>query len=395
MPSGRIPDSVSSGMNEFPLMAKGEGIPLFYPHVPPGAAELVANVLSGRWIGQGPLVDLFESQFSKQLTPGIDCVAVNSCTSALHLAYILSDIQKDDHVISPVFTCTATNIPLLYLGANIDFVDVDVNTLNPSIADIESRITLDTKAVVVVDYGGIPNDYIKLKKLCDKYSAKLIVDAAHSLGSTYSGLPVAAYADFTAFSFQAIKTLTTGDGGMLAIHDSSMIAKAKRLRWFGIDRSAKQNGIWENDIIDIGYKYQMNDIAAAIGLHSLETIDDIFSLRKAIYATYLNNINNPYLRLLSPDSPLFDQTVPWLATVLVKSHRLEFMAHLRQCGVESGQVHYRNDRYSIFSSSVKRSLPGMDSVNDDYICIPLHTKLDESDVNHIVASVNSFSPNDA
>ena len=253
-----------------------KGIPLFLPKISKSGISSVVQTLKTRWIGQGPKVDKFEKEFKKKfLKNKLDALAVGSGTDALHLAYLLAGIKKGDEVLVPVFTCTATNLPLLYIGAKLVFLDIDLQTMNINLENLEKKITKKTKAIVCVDYGGVPNDFSKLLKICKKYKLKLISDAAHSLGSKFLGKYACTYADFTTFSFQAIKTLTTGDGGMLIIKNKKLFEKAKRLRWFGIDRSKKQLGIWKNDVRELGYKYQMNDIAASLGLAGLKEIDSI------------------------------------------------------------------------------------------------------------------------
>ena len=172
-------------------------------------------------------------------------MSTGSGTDALHLAYILAGIKKNDEVITPVFTCTATNIPLLYIGAKIKFVDADPNTMNICIKDLKKKITKKTKAIICVHYGGIPCDMDEIKKIAKKNKIKVIEDAAQALGGKYNKQNIGTISDFTTFSFQAIKHITTGDGGMLCIKDKKLIEKAKRIRWFGIDRKKKQLGIWK------------------------------------------------------------------------------------------------------------------------------------------------------
>ena len=265
----------NNSMNEFPILDPKKGIPLFYPYVPPKSINYIKNTLQTRWIGQGPKVELFEKKFKLKFLHNHSALAVGSGTDALHLAYLLSNIKKNDEVLVPVFTCTATNLPLLYIGAKPIFLDIDPLTMNICIDDVKRKITKKTKAIVCVDYAGVPNNYFELNKICKEYNLKLISDAAHSIGTKYFGEYSAIQSDFAIFSFQAIKTLTTGDGGLLAIKNKKLYKKAKRLRWFGIDRASKQKGIWENDIYEIGYKYQMNDIAASLGLAGLETINNV------------------------------------------------------------------------------------------------------------------------
>jgi perosamine synthetase len=375
-------------MNEYPLMDESEGVPLFYPYVPNTAIDEVINTMSGRWIGQGPKVELFEKLFKKKFLGNHEALCVGSGTDALHLAYKLCEINKNDEVIVPVFTCTATNIPLLYIGAKIIFADIDKNTMNLSIDDVKNKVTKNTKAIVCVDYGGIPNNYHELNEICNQHNIKLISDAAQAIGAKYKNIYAAQYADYTIFSFQAIKTLTTGDGGLLAIKDTKLLEKAKRLRWFGIDRSAKQKGVWENDIFEIGYKYQMNDIAASIGIASLKEIDKTINYRNELFNLYKNKINNKKVKVIGEPNNSDYRNSPWLMTIIIDEDRNGLMAALRKHGIESAQVHYRNDRYTIFKD-YKGYFPNMDSMEDKYLVLPLHMKLKQEDVIRICDIINN------
>ena len=376
-------------MNEFPLLSAEEGVPLFYPHMPANAINEVIDTLGGRWIGQGPKVDLFEDKLKEKFLGDFTPLAVGSGTDALHLAYLLAGIKKGDEVLVPVFTCTATNIPLLYIEAKIVFVDINPQTLNLCMEDLASKISEKTKAVVCVDYGGVPCDYEEMNRLCKKFNVPLIADAAHSLGSTYLGQQSGQLADFTIFSFQAIKTLTTGDGGMLVMKDKNLLKKAKELRWFGIDRSAKQKGVWENDIKEIGYKYQMNDISAAIGLAGLAEIESVIKYRNMLFGKYeegLKKSKDVKMVGFAETDKYFNSA--WLATILVEGDRIGLMNKLRENKIESAQVHYRNDRYSIFSKS-KSFLKNMDAIEDRYLVLPLHTRMNQDDVATICRVIGS------
>ena len=194
---------------DYPLMNDNKGsIPLFYPHIPKSSFNAMKKVLSGRWIGQGPLVDKFELQFSKKFCSGLPSVAVGSGTDALHLAYLLAEIKKGDEIICPVFTCTATNIPLLYLGAKIKFADIDANTLNISIESIKKLITKKTKAIVFVNYGGLPCNLKELKKIAIKYKIKLIYSATSaSLGNKGSDKNLSPYAFSKAKNLELLENL--------------------------------------------------------------------------------------------------------------------------------------------------------------------------------------------
>lgn len=378
---------MKNGMNEFPLLQEGDGIPLFYPHIPARAKDEVLDTLSGRWIGQGPKVERFEKKFKELFLGNHEALSVGSGTDALHLAYLLAGVKSGDEVLVPSFTCTATNIPLLYIGAKPVFIDINQETMNLDVNDIEHRITSKTKAIVCVDYGGVPNDYDRLNEICKKFNLKLISDAAHSLGTQYKNKYSCQLADYTIFSFQAIKTITTGDGGMVAIKDPKQLPLAKRLRWFGIDREAKQGGVWENDIVDIGYKYQMNDIAAGMGLAALEEIDKVITYRNELFKKYENSIKTDRVKIVgkSADKDYFSSS--WLITIIVDNDRVGLMKKLRENGVESAQVHYRNDRYSIFGGR-RNDLPNMDKIEQNYLVLPLHTRMNDKNIEFISDIIN-------
>jgi dTDP-4-amino-4,6-dideoxygalactose transaminase len=226
-----------------------------------------------------------------------------------------------------------------------------------------------------------------IMELADEYNLQIIEDAAHAVGAQYKGKQIGTISDFTMFSFQAIKHITTGDGGLLTFKDASLLEKAKRLRWFGIDRSAKQLGVWENDITEIGYKYQMTDLAASIGLASIRNFANTLSLRRSLLHRYYEKLElNPDVEILGKET---DDVVhaAWLFTVRVKN-RKKLQLKLLDNRIESNQVHYRNDRYSIFTSH-RLNLPNMNEIEDEYLVLPLHTKMSVEDVDRICSVINS------
>lgn len=372
------------------VMEEANGrIVLFKPNVPSGALEKISEVLQSRWIGQGPRVEEFERTFEKQFGHTATAVSCGSGTDALHLAYLLAGVSEGDEVLCPVFTCTATNLPALYIGAKPVFVDIDPDTMNINTADLEKKITQKTKAIVFVDYGGQPADLDALIRISKKYSLPLIEDAAHALGATLNGSPIGSISDYTIFSFQAIKHITTGDGGMLMIRDASKVEQAKRLRWFGIDRSQKFKGIWENDISEIGYKYQMNDIAAAMGLAGLEEFDEKIMLRRLLFNTYQTELTN-IKQVQSIGTEFNGEHGAWLYTILVPD-ALKLRDFLFDQDIESGQVHFRNDRYTVFGGR-NRDLPFMDELEDKYLVLPLHTHMSVDDVKRVCEAIRTFFP---
>lgn len=380
---------------DFPLLeSKKKTYPLFYPYISKKSINGIKNVLNTRWIGQGPLVDHLEEVFIKKFAKNNKCIAVGSGTDALHLAYILSDLSKDDEVIAPVFTCTATNIPLLYHDIKIKFADIDPRTMNISLEHVEKLITKKTKAIIFVNYGGIPCDLKKLNHLKKKHNLILIQDAAQSLGSKYNNKDIAEFSDFTIYSFQAIKHITSGDGGILAFKNKKLLEKSRRIRWFGIDRIKKQGGTWENDIKEIGYKYQMTDIGARLLLDSIKDFSKIISHRKKIFNIYKKELSkNSNIKVLDTIDKKLSNSF-WLCTIIVKKKRIELQKYLRKHNIETNQVHFRNDRYSIFKKHIKKKIfPNMDLVENNYLVIPLNLQISESSAQFISKKIIDFYNN--
>ena len=379
-------------MRDMKIMEVSENnIVLFHPHVPQNAVSYVTDTLNSRWIGQGPKVDQFEKKFLTMFG-GNHAVAVGSGTAALHLSYILENIKSDDEVLCPVFTCTATNIPFLYSNAKVVFVDIEKDSLNMSVDDLEKKITEKTKLISIVHYGGLPCNLKRISDLSKKYNIPVVQDSAHALGARYMKKNISEWSKYSMYSFQAIKTITTGDGGMLIINsdEDSLLEAAKRVRWFGIDRSKKQMGIWENDISEIGYKYQMTDISASLGLASLEEFDEIMYLRRTLLSEYESNlIGVEGLKYYggSTNSDIYEHGA-WLCTVRVE-RRLDLQKKLYSYGIETNQVHYRNDRYTVFKKAISKDLNNMNEIEDEYLVLPLHTKMNTQDVKRICDVIKS------
>lgn len=347
-------------------------IPLMVPYIPPGAIEAVSRTLLTRWIGQGPQVDEFERKFSVEAVGGRPSLAVGSCTDALHLSYLLAGIGPGDEVIAPVFTCTATNIPLLYCGAKIRFCDVEPGSLNMSAAHAISMITEKTKAIVVVHYGGAPVDPALFS-----LGVPVIEDCAQAVGPSWPGT----LGRYACFSFQAVKHITTADGGMLVLPQEEY-SKAKRMRWFGIDREAKLAGIWQNDIVEVGYKYQMTDIAAAMGIAGLDALPSQLAHRRALREVYLEKLVGVDGITVIDSDP---ESACWLMTVAV-DRRDDFRRWLKAHGIESDQVHYRNDRYSIFKE-FGGEFPSMDAIDERYLVLPLHMGMTIDDAERVCSVI--------
>jgi len=345
-------------------------IKLFHPYVNDQARKNVQKVLSSRTIAQGPVVDKFEEVFAK--TFGFktwQVVSLNSGTSALELAYDLCEIGPKDEVITPVLTCTATNIPLVRRKAKIVFADVEGHrNLNIDAIDVYKRLTKKTKAVVFVHFGGSSEGLKQIEDVAEVNDIDLICDAAQALGSTLSKK-----ARFSCVSLQAIKSLTSGDGGVLICRDKQDAIKARKLRWFGYDRALKQK-LGDIDLDLAGYKYHMNDINAAIALGNLKDWKRIKSHREAINAVYAKfGTDLGYVEGI------------WNSCV-VNTDLLPFSKMKKifdDLNIEIGQYHYRNDKYSLFSEAKSKNLRNMDRINDHYFMLPCHMNMTVKDAEKI------------
>ena len=245
-----------------------------------------------------------------------------------------------------------------------------------------------TNNIVFVNYGGLICDLEKLNYLAKKHKILLIQDAAQSLGAKYKKKSITEYANFTIFSFQAIKHITSGDGGALCIKNKKLISKARRIRWFGIDREKKQGGTWENDITEVGYKYQLTDIGAALLIESMKEFNQIKKHRNEIYKTYLANIiqNNNIKCLIEKDKK--KDPVMWLFTILTPYKDI-IQKYLRNKNIETNQVHFRNDRYNIFKKFIKNNkFKNMDKLQNDYLVLPMHTNMSIDDAVNVSKNIN-------
>lgn len=356
-------------------------ISLFWPtyngkEIQAGMKKLFPADMSNRWLGQAHLVDQFEKEFGKKYKYKY-CLAVNSGSAALELAYHLVGIKEGDEVITPVLTCTATNIPLLRKGAKIIFADIkDDLTIDPE--DVRKNVTKKTKAIIAVTLGGVPIDD-KIFSLAKKHKLPVIIDAAQSLGvSERKG-------DYICYSFQAIKLFTTGDGGMLVLRNKADYRRAKKLRWFGIDREAKIRANWQPykrrqmtmDIDEPGYKFHMNDIAAMLGLIGLRHADEYLNYRKRIANFYDKNLK---CRTISGGAF-------WLYGILV-DNRDKVAKILNEAGVETNMVHLRNDIFKAFGGK-RENLKNMNKLESQYLYIPLNTKMSLDDAKRVVRILNS------
>lgn len=325
----------------------------------------VVRVLRSGYIAEGPEVKKFEIEFAKKFGFS-DAIALNSGTSALELAYELAGIGPGDEVITPVFPFVGMNIPLVRRGARIVFADVD-RDLNVSIDDVRRKITPETKALIFVHFAGNNRGLKEMRALADAHQIPLVEDAAQAIGSDSWGS-----GDFVCTSLQAIKPLTSGDGGFLICKDEKLAEKARRLRWFGFDRALRKKNE-DSDITEAGYKYHMNDIAAAIGRGNLSVIDKIIGHRKRLMTAYrAGGVENAYV---------------WVPVVFSEK-RDALRAFLKKRGIDSSVHHFRSDKYTLFGG--RQKLPNMDDLENKFLLLPLHMGVTVRDVEKITQSIKDF-----
>jgi dTDP-4-amino-4,6-dideoxygalactose transaminase len=323
--------------------ARRSPIPLFKVHVPPREIllpRLEAVLYSGQ-IGDGEIVKQFEHEFG-EFIGNPRALAMSSGTAALHTALLLANVGPGDEVISTPMTADSGNM---------------------SPESLRARITPRTKAVVVVHYAGVP---VRLKEISDiaaRHGIRVIEDAAHALGARYDGAPIGTHSDYVIFSFQAIKHMTTGDGGMLACRRDEDLPRGRRLRWFGIDRAQPRTSV---DVSQVGYKYNTNNLAAAMGLAQLEVIQQAID-RHMDNGAFFDRALGDVAGLRVPTFDAVARPSYWLYTVMAE-RRDDLARCLADAGIDCSQAHRRNDLHSVFGAA-RCELPGL----DHYYSRMLHT----------------------
>jgi len=363
-------------------------IPIFQPSVAPSVVDRVCETLRAGWLSEGRHVKAFEEAFCRQFGQP-RALALNSGTAALHLAVLGAGVGRGDEVITTAQTFVATAIAVLYAGATPVFADIQPGGPNIDPADIERRITARTKAILVVHYGGCPCDMDEINAIAARHRLKVIEDAAHALGASYRGQPAGSLGDFSIFSFQAIKQLTTGDGGMLVCRSADDHQAAYRRRWFGIDRANRRPsplGQPEWDITELGFKYHMNDVAAAMGLAQLELFAAAQARRQAMNRLYRAELSPvPGLSLLEEKPDRVSGC--WLFTARVQ-RRLDFIQALKARGVEAAVWHQRIDRNSLLGGE-RPDLPNQAHFNQEQVSIPCRDTMTDAEAQAVLQAVKA------
>jgi len=382
-------------------------LPFALPEIGEEEIAEVVDALRSGWVTTGPKTRRFEQDFAAWLghpghtTQGLHCIAVNSATAGLHLALEALGIGPGDEVITTTHTFTATAEVVRYLGADVKLVDIDPATLNIDPAAVEAAITPRTKAIIPVHYAGLAADMPRLLDIARRHGLKVVEDAAHALPTTVGGALVGTLgSDATVFSFYANKTITTGEGGMLVTRDEALARRARTMRLHGMNRDAfdryqSQVPSWYYEVVAPGFKYNLTDIAAALGIHQLRRARDFHATRVRLAAAYGEALAG--LPLVLPPQPLPGDQHAWHLYVVRLADgagigRDRFIERLFEAGIGCS-VHYIplhlhpywRDRYVLDAAL----FPHSQHAYERMLSLPLYTRMQPGDVQRVADAVRA------
>jgi len=370
--------------------------PLFKPRLDTDEILLrLRAVLDSGYINEGIQVQEFKQQLieklgHKHVTP------TSSCTAAISMALKLAGVKAGDEVVTTSMTCIATNTPVLWMGAKIVWADICKETGNIDPEEVKRKISKKTKAVICVNWAGIPCELEKLWKICKENNVKLIQDAAHSFGATLHEKDVSHFADFTCYSFQAIKHITCGDGGAIICNSNDDYLKARAMKWFGFDREAVKDTKgdwkgqrWEADVLEAGNKFHMNNISATIGLTSLAKSSDIISAHKHNAQTY-NKLFQSTPLITPLEAPLHSDPAYWVYSILLDEtiDRDYIAKKMNELGINAGLVHVPNHPYTCFRDSACK-LPMTNYFAKHQLSLPCGWWLNSGDIEYIAQELKN------
>ena len=378
----------------------------FLPFARPdiGEAEIaaVAAAMRSGWVTTGPQARAFEEEFAAFIGGGVQAVAVNSATAGLHLALEALGIGAGDEVIVPSLTFTATAEVARYLGADVRLVDVDARTLCVDAAAVEAAITPRTRAILPVHYGGLACDMAALHALAGRHGLHVVEDAAHALPATSGGQRIGSLPGSSAavFSFYANKTMTTGEGGMAVVRDAKLAARMRVMRLHGIDRDAfarftSRTPAWYYEVVAPGFKYNMTDVAAALGRVQLQRVEVMAQRRAQLAARYLEELRD--LPLTLPAAAPAGEAHAWHLFVVrltdeARTTRDDLIEALARrgvgCSVHYVPLHrqpYWRDRYALRSEQ----FPQADAAWQRMVSIPLFSAMSDEEQGRVIAALRA------
>ena len=373
-------------------------VPLFRPQLGKEELKNLAEVFKTGWVGAGPMTQELEKQFAKSI--GVNYAAgVTSCTAALHIALQALGIKEGDEVIVPAITVVSTPYAALYNGATPVFADVEEDSLCLDPKDFQRKITSRTKAVIPVHLGGHSADMDAILKIAKKHNIYVVEDCANAQGALYKGKPVGSFGDIGCFSFEAKKNMTTGDGGMLTTNDEKLAAKLKALRWYGsyndtwkrFAGNAKYS--WHYDVSELGWKYNMNDIMAAIGLAQFKKLPKVLKAKDKLRTKYNKALKGISWLEISKDRP-YTKSGWWLYVIRVKNGlRDKFVEYMAENGITTS-VHFPPVyQHSYFKKiGVTGHCPVSEKVAKEIVSLPLFGSMNKKEFDYVVKTVKDFNP---
>lgn len=379
-------------------------INIFEPSL--GDDDLIAikKVFDSKWIGKGEIVSLFEENFANELNSiKENFLSTTSCTEGIFLASKLFDFKEGDEIILPSISFPSIASAVLESNAKLIFCDVDRKTLNPTFDTLKKHVTAKTKAIFLTHYGGFPIDIDPIIELCKTHDIKIIEDSACAVKSFYKGRACGTLGDMGIWSFDAMKTLSTVDGGMIYLKDKKLIEKAKQLLYLGlpvkaksgIDSSSKGNSKWwEFDIVSYGRRAVMNDVTAAIGNVQLKKLNGYIDYRKQIFNFYVDEFKNIRdLEIIKHDNYKFDFESSYYFFWLQTPRRDELANYLKKNGIYSTFRYFPLHKIKLFNESNDLKLYNSEYINDYTLNIPIHHNLTNNDLKFISNSINFFFNN--
>lgn len=366
-------------------------IPIAKPYLDKEEAQNAYDTILTNWVTQGPRVQEFEEKFAVYVGSKYS-VALSNCTTALHLAMIVSGVKEGDEVICPSMSYIATANAIAYVGAKPVFAEVIPETYNIDVRHVEKLITPKTKAILIVHQIGLPADIDLFKQLCEKHNLKLIEDAACAAGSSYKGGKIGSHSDLVCFSFHPRKVITTGDGGMIATNNEAYYNRLKLLRQHGMsvnDRVRHNSAtVIIEDHLEIGFNYRLTDIQAAVGIKQLEKLDWIISERRKIAEKY----NAAFKNITSIRLPLEPEgyITNWQSySIYIKKEcpvkRNDLMQKLLDLGISTRRgvmTSHRETAYKNFN--LVSPLPNSEDASDNSIIIPLFVPMTDEEIEYVI-----------
>ena len=365
----------------------------------PEIQEVLSSLKSG-WLGTGPKVEKFEREFAQY--KGIkNAIAVNSGTAALHLSLLASGLKKGDEVITTALTFCATVNAIIHSGATPVLADVDPKTMNIDPRDVESKISPRTRAILPVHFAGRPCEMDELSSIVEKYNLILIEDCAHAIETEYKGKKAGTFGDFGCFSFYVTKNVVTGEGGMILAKKKKDASKIKTLALHGMSRDAwtrfSDEGYKHYKVIECGYKYNMMDLQAAIGIHQLRRVKNNWSRRKAIWEKYNEAFKDMPFRIPENPAPTTLHAYHLYNIILDRKtmniERDKFLQTLHWHNIGSG-VHYlsipEHPFYKTMYGWCPEDYPNAMLIGRNTVSLPLSAKLTDGDVDDVICAVESI-----